>query len=105
MADRERHRVAAVVPVLDEGVAIGAVVRGLLRNGACCVLVVDGGSRDDTRTLAGGAGAIVIEESRRGYGRACLTGAERALARDPAAKSAANGGHIHDSIAFLDGDG
>ncbi|MEO5941532.1 MAG: glycosyltransferase, partial [Candidatus Limnocylindrales bacterium] len=58
-----------------------------------------------TRTIAGEAGAIVIEESRRGYGRACLTGAERALARDPAAESAANSVHVHDAIAFLDGDG
>lgn len=98
-------RVAAVVPVLDEVIAIDAVVRGLLGNGACCVLIVDGGSRDATRTVAAEAGAIVVEESRRGYGRACLTGAERALVLDPAAGSAGSRGHAHDAIAFLDGDG
>ena len=89
---------AAIVPVIDERTAIGDVVRELRAAGACCVLVVDGGSRDDTREVATGAGAIVIEESRRGYGRACRTGAERAI-------EAAATGHVHDRIAFLDGDG
>ena len=98
-------RVAAVVPVLDEAIAIGMVVRGLLRNFACCVLVVDGGSRDDTRRVATEAGAIVVLDSRRGYGRACLTGAERALAPDPVEGPTDDDAHVHDAIAFLDGDG
>lgn len=89
---------AAIVPVIDERTAIGDVVRGLRAAGACCVFVVDGGSRDDTRAVATAAGAIVVEEGRRGYGRACRTGAEHAL-QAPAA------GHVHERIAFLDGDG
>lgn len=91
-------RVAAVVPVIDERVAIGVVVVGLLDAGACCVFVVDGGSRDDTRSVAAAAGAVIVDEPRRGYGRACLSGAERAIAGGP-------GGHPHDVLAFLDGDG
>lgn len=87
-----RHRVAAVVPVLDEAAAIGEVVAGLLAAGACCAYVVDGGSRDGTRDVARTAGAVIVDEPRRGYGRACLTGAEEA-ARD------------HPVLAFLDGDG
>jgi len=90
--------VAAVVPVIDEQTAIGDVVRGLRASGACCVYVVDGGSRDGTRRVALEAGGLVVDEARRGYGRACLTGAERAL--DPA-----ESGHTHDIVAFLDGDG
>jgi glycosyltransferase A (GT-A) superfamily protein (DUF2064 family) len=90
--------VAAVVPVIDEETAIGDVVRGLRASGACCVLVVDGGSRDGTRGRVTDAGGNVIDEPRRGYGRACLTGARIAL--DPAAA-----GHAHDAVAFLDGDG
>ncbi len=90
--------VAAVIPVIDEQTAIGAIVRGLRDSGACCVYVVDGGSRDGTRRVAVEAGGLLIEEPRRGYGRACLTGAGRAL--DPAAS-----GHAHDVVAFLDGDG
>ena len=93
-----RLSVAAVVPVIDEQASIGDVVRGLLAAGACCVFVVDGGSREGTQAAALGAGAIVIDELRRGYGRACLTGA--ALASEVVA-----GGHEHDALAFLDGDG
>ena len=89
-------RFAAVVPVIDERDAIEDVVGGLLRAGACCVFVVDGGSTDGTRDVAIGAGGIVVDEPRRGYGRACLTGAERASGSDP---------HAHDAVAFLDGDG
>ncbi|MBA2718153.1 MAG: DUF2064 domain-containing protein [Chloroflexi bacterium] len=88
----------AIVPVIDEETAIGDVVRGLHAAGACCVVVVDGGSRDDTQAIATTAGAIVLVESRRGYGRACRSGAQHAL------QSVAMG-HVHDQIAFLDGDG
>ena len=90
--------VAAVVPVIDERVAIGEVVDGLRTAGACCVFVVDGGSRDDTRSVAIAAGAVIVDEPRRGYGRACLSGAERAIA-------GGSDGHPHDVLAFLDGDG
>jgi glycosyltransferase A (GT-A) superfamily protein (DUF2064 family)/glycosyltransferase involved in cell wall biosynthesis len=90
--------IAAVVPVIDEREAIGDVVAGLRNAGACCVLVVDGGSRDGTREVAIAAGGQVVDEPRRGYGRACLTGAQRALDPGP-------DGHAHEVIAFLDGDG
>ncbi len=91
-------RVAAVIPTLDEEAAIGAVVAGLLDGTACCVLVVDGGSRDATAVVAAAAGARLILEPRRGYGRACRTGTDVALAPAP-------DGHEHDAVAFLDGDG
>jgi glycosyltransferase A (GT-A) superfamily protein (DUF2064 family) len=86
------HRLAAVVPAWNEETAIGGVVRGLREAGACCVFVVDGGSGDGTREAAAAAGAIVVAEPRRGYGRACLTGAEAAVVR-------------HELVAFADGDG
>src|SRR5262245_20853030 len=88
MAD---HRLAAVVPAWNEATAIGGVVRGLRESGACCVFVVDAGSVDGTPEAARGAGATVVDEPRRGYGRACLTGAEAAAG--------------HELVAFLDGDG
>jgi glycosyltransferase A (GT-A) superfamily protein (DUF2064 family) len=87
---------ATVIPVIDEREAIGDIVAGLRRSGACCVFVVDGGSVDGTAEVATKAGAIVIDEPRRGYGQACLTGAARALGPGP---------HRHDAVAFLDGDG
>ena len=85
---------AAVIPALDEAASIGDLVSGLREAGACCVIVVDGGSQDGTPEVAVAAGATVVREHRRGYGRACLTGAE--VARQ---------GHRHDGVAFLDGDG
>jgi glycosyltransferase involved in cell wall biosynthesis len=63
--------VSAIIPCLDEAAAIGALVRELFALGADEVLVVDGGSRDGTPEIASAAGARVIVEPRRGYGRAC----------------------------------
>ncbi|MEO5964619.1 MAG: DUF2064 domain-containing protein [Candidatus Limnocylindrales bacterium] len=92
-------RVAAVIPTLNEAIAVGDVVRGLLRQAdVCCVLVVDSASTDGTPEAARLAGAIVLPEPRRGYGRACRTGAAAALG--PMADN-----HWHEAIAFLDGDG
>ncbi|WP_237481441.1 glycosyltransferase family 2 protein [Lichenibacterium dinghuense] len=84
--------VSIVVPCLDEEAAVGGVVRALLAAGLDEVVVVDGGSRDGTAARAAAAGARVMVERRRGYGRACSTGA--AAARPDAVV-----------IAFVDGDG
>ena len=85
-----RPRVAAVIPALNEGVAL----RGLLAEWPSGVvgeiLVVDGGSSDDTVRVAEAFGARVVIETRPGYGRACASGA--------AATDA-------DILVFLDGDG
>ena len=87
------HQTAAVVPAWNEVESIGPVVSGLLAAGACCVFVVDPGSADGTGTVAAKAGATVISEHRPGYGRACMSGAEAAMASG------------HSVVAFLDGDG
>jgi glycosyltransferase involved in cell wall biosynthesis len=86
------HRVSAIVPCLDEAEAIGGVVTAVLAQGVAEVVVVDGNSKDRTPERALAAGARVIVEPRRGYGRAMLTGL---AAIDPAA----------DIVLFLDGDG
>jgi glycosyltransferase involved in cell wall biosynthesis len=54
------------------------------------VIVVDNGSTDSTAAVASAAGARVVSEPRRGYGRACLAGA-----------LAANNAEI---LLFMDGD-
>ncbi|MCA1560415.1 MAG: glycosyltransferase family 2 protein [Acidobacteria bacterium] len=69
-------RVAVVIPALNEAASIGAVLAELPRPPVMDVIVVDGGSSDQTRSIAERRGARVIVERRRGYGRACLTGLE-----------------------------
>lgn len=70
-----RPRIGAVVPALNEEDAIGVVVKGLRDSGLVDeVVVVDNGSGDATATVAARAGARVVPEPRRGYGRACLAG-------------------------------
>ncbi len=82
--------ISVVVPVLNEEAAIGPVVRAVPRDLNPEIVVVDGGSRDRTVAEARAAGARVVVETRRGYGRACATGAT------------ASAGEI---VVFLDGDG
>jgi glycosyltransferase involved in cell wall biosynthesis len=70
-------RIVAVIPALNEAPSIGRVVAGLLARTDVAldrVIVVDNGSTDDTGLRAGEAGAEVVREGRRGYGRACLAG-------------------------------
>ncbi len=87
------QRIVAVIPALNEAPSITRVVTGLLAGSVGTldrVIVVDNGSTDDTGALAAAAGATVVREERRGYGRACLTGV--LAARDA------------DIIVLLDGD-
>ena len=86
-------RAAAVIPVWEEEGSIAAVVRAIPRDLVADVFVVDGGSRDRTQAVARAAGAVVLVQTRRGYGAACAEGAAAARAA---------GAEI---VVFLDGDG
>ncbi|MDQ3473920.1 MAG: glycosyltransferase family 2 protein [Acidobacteriota bacterium] len=85
-------RVSVIIPALNEEETIADVVRGVPPATANEVIVVDNGSEDSTSARASEAGAYVIPESRRGYGRACAAGV-RALSPDC------------EIVVFLDGDG
>jgi glycosyltransferase involved in cell wall biosynthesis len=85
-------QVCAVIPVLNEAGAIGPTLRRLPRE-IDLAIVVDGGSTDGTVAEAEGEGAVVLRETRRGYGQACASGAAHAESL---------GAEI---VVFMDGDG
>jgi glycosyltransferase involved in cell wall biosynthesis len=84
--------VSAIIPCLDEEAAIAGVVTAVFAQGVSEVVVVDGGSQDKTVERATAAGARVIVEPQRGYGRAIQVGIAAAH------KNA-------EILVFLDGDG
>ncbi|HTE82103.1 MAG TPA: glycosyltransferase family 2 protein [Reyranella sp.] len=86
------HRVAVVIPCLNEAEPIAGVVDELRALNVDDILVVDNGSTDETARRATAAGARVVSEPRRGYGRACAAGVA-AVTPDT------------DIVCFLDGDG
>src|SRR4051794_13389797 len=76
---RTRARISVVIPCLNEAENIEECVTrafAVLEQNDLPdeVIVVDNGSEDDSAALARAAGATVIEEPRRGYGQAYLTG-------------------------------
>jgi glycosyltransferase involved in cell wall biosynthesis len=83
-------RVSVIIPTHNEARAIGRVLADLPVDQVTEVIVVDSNSNDGTPGIAASMGARVLQEPRRGYGRACLTGL--AATNSP------------DIVVFLDGD-
>jgi glycosyltransferase involved in cell wall biosynthesis len=84
--------VTAIIPCLDEEAAIGPVVNAIARYALREIIVVDVGSQDRTVERARAAGAKVVIEPRRGYGRAM--------------RACIGAASLESSILlFLDGDG
>ena len=83
-------RVSVIIPTYNEAQAIGRVLADLPGDLVTEIIVVDSNSTDGTREIAAKMGARVLQEPRRGYGRACLTGL--AAVQSP------------DVVVFLDGD-
>ncbi len=90
------ERVGVIIPAQNEEASLPLVLRALPEVGR--VVVVNNGSTDATPTVARQAGATVVDESRLGYGSACLAGIA-ALA--PWAESDRDKPAV---IVFLDGD-
>ena len=91
--------ISVVIPALNEEDPIAGVVRECLaadadgRGGRVAeVIVVDNGSTDATAERARAAGARVVAQPQRGYGRACAAGV---AALGPECRV----------VVFLDGDG
>ncbi len=73
--DLRNASVSVIIPALNEQEPIPGVVRECLVAGqANEVIVVDNGSTDRTAEYASAAGARVISQPVRGYGRACAAG-------------------------------
>jgi glycosyltransferase involved in cell wall biosynthesis len=87
-APADTDLVELVIPCLNEEIALPALLAGVPSGWA--VIVVDNGSRDNTADVAHRAGAIVVHESKPGYGAAVDRGL-RAATRD--------------IVVVLDGDG
>ncbi len=85
--------VCLVIPALNEAEVITEVVRSVPRTVVNQIIVVDNGSTDATAQAAKDAGAIVVSQPARGYGRACRAGMNAAV------KAGA------DIVVFIDGDG
>lgn len=83
-----------IIPALNEENAVSRVIRDLPKSVLRNIIVVDNGSTDNTAEKARQAGAIVLEEKKKGYGSACLKALE----------------YIHkeatkpDIVAFIDAD-
>jgi glycosyltransferase involved in cell wall biosynthesis len=84
----------AVIPALNEEATVASVVRGVIDEFGCDVLVVDDGSTDDTGRAARNAGAYVLTHPfNLGVGAALRSGFRYAKARG------------YDTVVQLDADG
>lgn len=74
-------KISVVIPTMNEEESIGEVIDDIqdaLSGRDYEVLLVDTKSTDDTREIARSKGARIVDEPRRGYGRAYKTGFEAA---------------------------
>ena len=85
--------VNVIIPALNESDSISKVI-GDIPDFVQEIIVVDNGSTDTTAEMAKNAGATVLHESKKGYGRACLKGLDYLK----------NSDQKTDIVVFLDGD-
>lgn len=65
-----RAEVCVLLPTLDEAATVGDVIESFQAAGFSNILVIDGGSTDNTRELARESGATVMTQSGSGKGQA-----------------------------------
>jgi glycosyltransferase involved in cell wall biosynthesis len=81
-----------IIPAHNEQDSIGKVIADIPKEWVRNIIVVSNCSTDSTKRNAEIAGAIALEENRKGYGWACLKGMEYSFQS------------TSDIIVFLDGD-
>ncbi len=89
-------KISILIPVFNEAQSIQQVIQHIPSQNVTHIIICNNNSTDDTANLARNAGAIVVDEPRKGYGYACLKGMEY-LINLPVAEQP-------DIVAFLDGD-
>jgi glycosyltransferase involved in cell wall biosynthesis len=83
-------RTNVIIPALNEAESLRHVLSNIPNEAVSEVILVDGGSTDDTVGIANAGGARVVIEKQLGYGQACTTGVNYAEG---------------DILVFMDGDG
>jgi glycosyltransferase involved in cell wall biosynthesis len=92
-APMSTHAIALVIPAWNEEDALRQLLPEIPADFVRWIVVVDNNSTDATAQVAQAAGALVVCESLRGYGRACQRGFQTACDL---------GAEI---VVFMDGDG
>ena len=68
----QKDQVTVLIPTLNEGLTVGSLIRELGEQGYRDILVIDGGSSDNTRSVAEHEGARVVVQSGKGKGNALI---------------------------------
>lgn len=66
--------IKVIIPAFNEQNGVGSVIRDIPQHLVQEVIVVNNASTDETERVAESAGATVLREEIKGYGRACLKG-------------------------------
>ncbi len=92
----EKSVIDVIIPAFNEERSIGRVLGDIPREWVRDVLVCNNASTDQTAAVARKAGAIVVDQPKKGYGSACLKGIEYIRNRPEEEQP--------DIVVFLDGD-
>ena len=89
-------KICVIIPAFNEESSISLVLKDIPKEIVDEVVVVNNSSTDRTKEVAKNAGATVVDESKKGYGAACLAGIKYLNSKSPGQKP-----YI---VVFLDGD-
>ncbi|WP_026904023.1 glycosyltransferase family 2 protein [Pedobacter glucosidilyticus] len=87
--------VYVIIPAYNEEQSIAKVIQAIPKEFVKTIVVANNNSKDNTKTQAEMAGAVVVDEPRPGYGYACLKGID--FLSNQYIKP-------QDIVVFLDGD-
>ncbi len=89
-----KSKIDVLIPAFNEENAVGKVIADIPKDLVREIIVVNNNSTDETSKNARAAGATVLFEPQKGYGKACLTGIEYLKQKESKA----------DIVVFIDAD-